>query len=84
MSAERPSGFLPHHGPGLRRNLLARLVTVSCLLALLGLLVTLLHFLWPTPLMFALFMTIGQGSFGLAMAIYAVVIVADLRRRRVL
>jgi hypothetical protein len=84
MNAGRPPGFLPKHGPGLRRSRLSTLVTASCALALLGLLVTLLHFLWPTPLMFALFMTVGQGSFGLAMTLYAVVILADLRRRRVL
>ena len=71
-------------GPGLRRSRLAGLVTLACLLAMLGLGVTIAHFLWPTPLMFALFMTAGQGSFGLAMAIYLVVILADLRRRRVL
>ncbi len=84
MSAERPPGILPNHQPGYRRSRLAGLVTTACVLALLGLVVTLAHFLWPTPLMFAIFMTVGQGSFGLAMLIYAIVILADLRRRRVL
>ena len=66
------------------RSRLAWLVTVACLLALFGLGVTVLHLLWPSPLMFALFMTAGQGSFGIAMALYLVVIFADLRRSRVL
>ena len=47
-----------------------RLVSASCILALVGIGVSVLHFVWPTPLMFALFMTVGQGSFGLAMALY--------------
>jgi hypothetical protein len=34
--------------------------------------------------MFAMFMTVGQGSFAIAMALYLVVIFADLRRKRVL
>jgi len=69
---------------GIHQSRLAWLVTAACILAMAGLGVTILHFLWPTPLMFALFMTAGQGSFGVAMAIYLFVIFADLRRRRVL
>ncbi|MBI3854896.1 MAG: hypothetical protein HY293_04315 [Planctomycetes bacterium] len=84
MSAEPPPGILPRHGPGLRRSRLSGLVTAACVFALLGLIVTIGHFVWPTPLMFALFMIVGQGSFGLAMILYVVVILADLRRRRVL
>jgi hypothetical protein len=84
MSDERPPGFLPRHGPGLSRSRLSALVTASCVLALVGLAVTIVHFVWPTPLMFALFMIVGQGSFAVAMALYLVVILADLRRRRVL
>lgn len=61
-----------------------RLVTAACLLGLLGLGVTLVHLVWPSPLMFALFMTAGQGSFGLAMALYLVAIFIDLRHRKVL
>ena len=61
-----------------------RLVSASCLLALLGIGVSILHFVWPTPLMFALFMTVGQGSFGLAMALYLVVIFLDLKKSKVL
>ena len=84
MTEERPPGLLPRHGPGLRRSRLSVLVTVSCILALVGLAVTVAHFVWPTPLMFALFMIVGQGSFAVAMVLYLVVILADLRRRRVL
>jgi hypothetical protein len=84
VSDERPPALLPRHGPGLSRSRLSQLVTVSCVLALLGLVVTIVHFIWPTPLMFALFMIVGQGSFAVAMVLYLVVILADLRRRRVL
>ena len=66
------------------RSRLAWLVTLSCSLALFGLGVTIVHLLWPSPLMFALFMTAGQGSFGIAMALYLVAIFVDLRRSRVL
>jgi hypothetical protein len=69
---------------GIHQSRLAWLVTASCILAMAGLGMTILHFLWPTPLMFALFMTAGQGSFALAMLLYLFVIFADLRRRRVL
>jgi hypothetical protein len=61
-----------------------RLVTAACLLALLGIGVSVAHFLWPTPLLFALFMTAGQGSLGLAMLLYLAVIFIDLRRSKVL
>lgn len=74
----------PEQDTGIHQSRLAGLVTASCILALAGLGVTIVHFLWPTPLMFALFMTAGQGSFATAMAIYLFVIFADLRRRRVL
>lgn len=60
------------------------LLSAACLLALVGLGVSLIHFIRPTPLFFALFMTVGQGSFGLAMLLYVIVIVKDLRRRKVL
>lgn len=63
---------------------MSRLVAASCVLALVGLAVTTVHLVWSTPLMFALFMTVGQGSFAAAMALYLVVILVDLRRRRVL
>ena len=38
-------------------------------LTLLGLLVSLAHFLWPTPLLFSLFMIVGQGAFGAGMVL---------------
>lgn len=86
MSGERPDQDVPagSGAAGLRRSRLVGIVTVACLFALLGLGVTIAHFLWPTPLLFALFMTAGQGSFGVAMILYLVVIFADLRRRHVM
>lgn len=53
-------------------------------LALVGLGITLWHLLWPSPLAFTAFMILGQGAFGVAMAIYVWVILRDLRRRRAL
>jgi len=61
-----------------------KLLTAACVLALIGIVVSLAHFIWPTPLLFALFMLLGQGAFGLAMALYVAVIVRDLRGRKVL
>jgi hypothetical protein len=61
-----------------------KLLTAACVLALFGIGVSLAHFLWPTPLLFASFMLLGQGAFGLAMALYVAVIVRDLRSRKVL
>jgi len=78
------SEIAPNPSPLFPSSRLAWRVTVACVLALFGLATTIVHFLWPTPLMFALFMTAGQGSFALAMLIYLFVIIADLRRRRVL
>lgn len=67
-----------------RPPFLAWAVLAACLLALLGLAVTVVHLLWPSPLLFMLFMTLGQGSFGIAVVLYAIVILADLRHRKVL
>jgi hypothetical protein len=61
-----------------------RPLALASLLTLIGLAVTFCHFLLPSPLMFTLFMTLGQGAFGLAIVIYFWVILRDLRRRRVL
>jgi hypothetical protein len=61
-----------------------RLVTAACLFALFGLGITIVHLVWPSPLLFALFMTIGQGAFGVAIILYLIVIFIDLRRRKVL
>lgn len=60
------------------------LFSAACLLGLLGLGVTLGRFRAPTPLAFMLFMTVGQGSLVAAMGLGAVVIVRELRRKRVL
>lgn len=70
--------------PGEAPPRFVRLLTLSAALALGGLAVSALHFLWPTPLMFTLFMFLGQGLFGAAMVLYAVVIIRDLKRKRVL
>jgi hypothetical protein len=61
-----------------------RLLSAACLLGLLGIALSLVHFIWPTPLTFALFMLFGQGAFGIGMLLYFTVILADLRRRKVL
>jgi hypothetical protein len=61
-----------------------RLVTAACIMALIGIAFSLAHFIWPIPLLFALFMIVGQGSFGLGMLLYAIAILADLRHRKVL
>jgi hypothetical protein len=66
-----PAGFL-------------RLITAACALGLLGIALSLAHFFWPTPLLFALFMIVGQGSFGVALVLYAIAIFTDLRRKKVL
>jgi hypothetical protein len=61
-----------------------RLVTTACVMALIGVAFSLAHFVRPTPLLFALFMIVGQGSFGLALLLYVVAIFRDLKRQKVL
>lgn len=61
-----------------------RALVVASFMTLFGLAVTFAHFLLPSPLMFTLFMTVGQGAFALGVLIYFWVILRDLRRRRVL
>ncbi|HLY74726.1 MAG TPA: hypothetical protein VKU80_11465 [Planctomycetota bacterium] len=61
-----------------------RLVTAACIMALIGIAFTLAHFIWPIPLLFALFMIVGQGAFGLGMLLYAIAILTDLKRQKVL
>jgi hypothetical protein len=60
------------------------MIRAAVILTLLGLSVSLAHLLWPTPLLFSLFMIAGQGSFGLAMALYGAAVLKDLRSKRVL
>jgi energy-converting hydrogenase Eha subunit E len=67
--------------PGPRGPLL---LFLACAFALLGIGVSIVHLTWPSPLMFTLFMSVGQGSFALGMLLYAVVILRDLKKRRVL
>jgi hypothetical protein len=57
---------------------------VACVLALVGLAISLLHLVHPSPLFFALFMIAGQGCLGVAAVIYGVLIVKDLRAKKVL
>ena len=61
-----------------------RLITAACAVALVGIVFSLAHLLWPTPLLFALFMIVGQGSFGAALLLYAIAIFKDLKRQKVL
>ena len=61
-----------------------RLTTIACVLGLVGIFFSLLHLVWPTPLNFALFMIVGQGSFFAALAVYAVAVIRDLKRKNVL
>ena len=61
-----------------------RLVTAACIMALIGIGFSLAHLIWPIPLLFALFMIAGQGSFGVGMLLYAIAIVTDLKRQKVL
>jgi hypothetical protein len=75
--APAPEAPKPPAGP-------VRLVTAACILALVGVAFSLAHFIWPTPLLFSLFMIVGQGSFGLALLLYAVAIFTDLKRQKVL
>ncbi len=60
------------------------MIVTAVVLTLVGLLVSLAHFLWPTPLLFSLFMIVGQGAFGAGMVLYLVAILKDLKSKRVL
>jgi hypothetical protein len=62
----------------------SRMIVVSAALALVGLALTLAHFIWPTPLMLTLFMILGQGAYGAAIVLYFLVIFVDLRRKKIL
>jgi hypothetical protein len=62
----------------------SRLVTVAGALALVGLALSLAHFIWPTPLMLTLFMILGQGAYGAGIFVYLLVIFVDLRRKKIL
>jgi len=60
------------------------MIRAAVVLTLIGLAVSLAHFLWPTPLLFSLFMIVGQGSFGAGMVLYLASILRDLKAKRVL
>ena len=61
-----------------------RLLNSACVMALIGVGVSLLHLVWPTALFFALFMIVGQGSFALGLVLYSIAILSDLKRQKVL
>lgn len=70
--------------PGLPSKLSLRLTTSACTLGLVGILFSIVHFIWPTPLHFALFMILGQGFFGMALVAYALAVLKDLKRKKIL
>ncbi len=93
MSADPPTGAGTSPPPSLvpecptRRLEVGRsrhAVSAACLLTLLALGLALAHFLSPTPLLFALLQSVGNGAYALALLLYVAVVVTDLRRRRVL
>jgi hypothetical protein len=61
-----------------------RLIRVACVLTLLGLVLSVAHLAWSSPLLFTLFMVVAQPAFGLAMLLYVAAILLDLRRHQVL
>ncbi len=63
---------------------MSRLLITACVLALLGLAISLAHLVHPSPLLFALFMIAGQGCLVAAALLYGGVILRDLRSRKVL
>lgn len=82
--AAMPAPEAPSETKPPKRRLTRKLMTLACILALVGIAVSLAHFLWPTPLLFSLFMTVGQGSFGAGILLYFAVIILDLKRSKVL
>ena len=70
--------------PNMPSKTTLRLISIACVLGLLGIAVSIVHFISPTALTFALFMLVGQGSFGAALLVYAFAVLRDLRRRKVL
>jgi len=61
-----------------------RLITTACVLGLVGIAFSVLHFIRPSALTFALFMLLGQGSFGAALLVYVFAVLRDLKRRKIL
>ncbi len=70
--------------PGMPSKTSLRLTGAACVLGLVGILFSLVHFIWPTPLNFALFMILGQGFFGMALVAYALAVLKDLKRKKIL
>ncbi|HZN63398.1 MAG TPA: hypothetical protein VFC90_13410 [Planctomycetota bacterium] len=81
--AETPAAPAPDPVPPATKSS-RNIMRAALVFALFGLAVSMWHFLWPSELAFTAFMTIGQGSFGLAIVIYIWMIFRDLRRRKAL
>jgi hypothetical protein len=75
MDAEEPAD-----GGKMSRTLLL----VACVLTLVGLTVSVVHLIWPSPLNFALFMLVGQGTLASGMICYLAAVLLDLRRHKIL
>jgi hypothetical protein len=82
MNATEPTA--PAAGTAAAPGRPQRALRLSVALALFGILMSMIHLIWPSPLMFTLFMMFGQSAFGLAMVIYGWVIFKDLRKRKAL
>jgi F0F1-type ATP synthase assembly protein I len=67
-----------------RRRLQGILISVACLMTLLGLGISLAHYLHPSPLFFTIFMLAGQPILGISMVLFGVVMVRELKRKQVL
>ena len=61
-----------------------RTLRAAAILALFGIVLSIIHLVWPSPLMFTVFMLFGQSAFGLAMVLYGWVILKDLKHRKAL
>jgi hypothetical protein len=60
-----------------------RVLQVAAVLALFGLAMMVWSVLVPTPMPVVLAMTVGQGAGTLSFLLYLLVVIADLRRKRV-
>ena len=66
------------------RSMFNREGAFNSFLALFGILLTIIHLVWPSPLMFTIFMLFGQSSFAAGMVLYGFVILRDLKHRKAL
>jgi hypothetical protein len=84
LAASEEEAMSDGTGPLTPSKVSLRLTTAACILGLVGIFFSLLHFVMPNALTFALFMMLGQGSFGVGLLLYAVAVFRDLRRKKVL